>query len=55
MMPEPDDPARIDSERDAPLWPLSPKMQIVVVVAAIGLLNCLFIAIFVAAFFLQSS
>lgn len=55
MMPEPEERACIDPESDAPLWPLSPKMQIVVVVAAIGLLNCLLIAIFVAAFFLRSS
>ncbi len=46
---EPD--GRVEGEAK---WPPSPKMQIILLVAGVALINCVLIAIFVVAFLLGS-
>ncbi len=65
MPDQPDSPEAADSsdgeeklergfDTREPWWPLSPKLQIVVLAGAIVLFNCILIAIFAAVFLLNS-
>ena len=53
MTPEPEEQTRGEPGGETPRWPLSPKMQIIVFVAGLGLFNCLLVAVFAAIFLLR--
>lgn len=55
MTPESNDHEPRKPEEDERWWAMSHKTQIVVIAVAIGLFNCLLVAILAAVFFLRSS
>jgi len=54
MTPETDERVKNDPEEAVFKWSISPKTQVIVVAVAIGLFNCLVVAMFAAVFFLRA-
>ena len=53
-MAEIDDQMTQSPNEETPWWSMSPKTQVIVIAVAIGLFNCLLIAILAAVFLLRS-
>ena len=53
-IPETDERVTKLPDENDPWWSMSARTQIILIAAAIGLFNCLLIAIFAAVFFLHS-